>query len=220
MEGALTPITPADTGRGIQHVPGIGSQGSLNAAVAHRAGHAGSPAIGRDTQSDRRTASDVLARVAAGAKATGALVTTTSAPVLDGRSERAVIRTVPRIHTPRAATVLSGSTADALPHRHGVGPSEAAPSSGRTSANGRAARPEWFPTFNRCSSSPGVSCEDGIDLVPGGRCVDAGRSGVTAAYRRRQSLRSTNRFAHWRACSPGRPRARCSSASRAGTPTI
>lgn len=117
MEGAHTPITPADTGRGIQHVPGIGSQGSLNAAVAHRAGHAGSPAIGRDTQSDRRTASDVLARVAAGAKATGALVTTTSAPVLDGRSERAVIRTVPRIHTPRAATVLSGSTADALPHR-------------------------------------------------------------------------------------------------------
>ena len=76
MEGALTPVTPADTGTGIQHGPGIGSQGSLNAAVAHRAGHAGSRAIGRDTQSDRRTASDVLARAAASARRTGALVTT------------------------------------------------------------------------------------------------------------------------------------------------
>jgi hypothetical protein len=84
MEGALTPVALADTGRGIQHVPGISSQRALNTAVAHLVGDAGSRSIGRDTQSDRRTARDVLARAAAGARTFGAPVVTTSASVLDG----------------------------------------------------------------------------------------------------------------------------------------
>lgn len=136
----------------------------------------------------------------------------TSTPVLDGRVERAVIRTVPRItlrglqRSSRARRLTPCRTGTASARRTPVRSSE------RTSANGRAARPEWFPTTNRCSSSPGVSCEDGNDLVRRGRCVDARRSGVAAAYRRSPMLRSTNLFARSRGCSQGRLRAKSSAA--------
>jgi len=48
-------------------------------------------------------------------------------PVRRRRCRRAVIRTVPAHHAPRTATVLSGSTADAVAISPGIGPPNAAP---------------------------------------------------------------------------------------------
>src|SRR5688572_393731 len=119
MEAASTPVAPAGTGAGTKHVPGIDSpaqspssarwpsghrpagtadEGALNTAIAHSAGGAGSRAIDRDIKSERGTARGRLDPAPAGdARTIGARVATTRTPVLDGRNQRAVIRTVPRI---------------------------------------------------------------------------------------------------------------------------
>lgn len=165
MEGALTPVAPADTEAGIQHVPGIDSlgavrparhdrpqgirpaggavvEGSLDTVVAHSAGGAGSRAINRDIQSDRRTERGRLDRASAGAIGTiGARVVTTRAPVLDGRSERAVIRTVPRITLRGLQRSSRARRPRPCPHRHDPVRRTPRRSSGRTLVNDRAARP-------------------------------------------------------------------------------
>ena len=130
----------------------------------------------------------------------------------DGHGRRAVIRTVPRItlrglqRSDRARLPMPCSYATASARRTPLRSTE------RESADRPCGTPRVVPQVHRCSSSPGVSCEDGSDLVPGGRCVEARRSGVAAAYRQKAMLRSTNPFERWRGCSRGRQRVKCSTA--------
>ena len=83
--------------------------------------------MGIQHKSDRSTEREHSTRASASATRTSARVVhhQHASPRRPRRTRRHPDRTAH--HAPRAATVLSGSTADALPHRHGIGPSDAGP---------------------------------------------------------------------------------------------
>lgn len=114
MEAAPTPVTPAVAGEGTQHVPGIDSLGAVrllvaialrafgqpapptwapDAVIAHSADGAGrlSDRPGHQERQRHPNAEGSIEHPPGATRTIGARVLTARAPVLDGRSERAII---------------------------------------------------------------------------------------------------------------------------------
>ena len=106
----------------------------------------------------------------------------TSTPVLDGRNETRRHPDRTAHHAPRAATVLSGSTADALPYRHGVGPSDAAPFLRTDIGQGPRGKPRVVPNVQP------------LQLFAGGIMRGRNRSRARRPMRGREAFRRGRRI--------------------------